>query len=86
VRRTYAVLLCFLVSLSVFSALNFSVEAQSPSGNITFQENVIPDVNVYYDDYSFVFEYKTFFIRVRPFVIYNGTFYGMKQIVQWIKL
>lgn len=84
-RRVYAVLLCFLVFFSVFSALPFQVEAQEPSGNISFQENSIPDVNVYYDDFSFVFEYKSYFIRIRPFVIYNETYYGMKQIVTWIK-
>lgn len=55
------------------------------NGNISFQPNSIPDVNVYYDNYDFVFEYKSFFIRIRPFVIYNETYYGMKQIVTWIK-
>lgn len=62
------------------------VQTQEVSdAKVSFQANTIPDVNVYYDDYSFVFKYKSFFIRVRPFAVYNGTYYGMKQIVAWIK-
>jgi len=71
--------------LSGLSILPIVKTQEVNNGNITFQPNTIPNVDVYYDDYSFVFEYKSFFIRVRPFVIYDGTFYGMKQIVQWIK-
>lgn len=65
----------------------FNAKAQKPSGDISFQPNVIPDVDVYYHekDYSFVFSYKRFFIRIRPFVIYNNKTYGMKAIIGFLK-
>lgn len=55
------------------------------NGNISFQPNSIPEVEVYYEDYTFVFEYKAFFIRVAPFVIYNNQTFELKQCVQWLK-
>lgn len=82
-RRVPLILLAILISLSFH--VSTSVEAQTSSGNISFEPNQIPFVNSYYEDYSFVFELKDYFIRVRPFVIYNETYYGMKQIVTWIK-
>lgn len=76
-----------LIILLLLAAILIIVPAtaQESSSNITFQPNSIPDVDVYYEDYSFVFEYKSYFIRIRPFVIYNDEYYGMKKIVTWIK-
>lgn len=71
---------------SFLSSVTVQVLAQEPSGgNITFQPNSIPELNVYYQNFSFVFEYKSYFIRVKPFVIYNGEYYGMKKIVSTLK-
>jgi len=75
--------------LSGLSILPIVKTQEVKTGNITFQPNSIPDVNVYYQNRSFVFEYetkvKTFFIRVKPFVIYNGKYYGMNKIIQFLK-
>lgn len=84
-RLKSCLLFLSVVFLLVFSFVPLVQNQEVKNANITFQPNSIPDVNVYYQDYSFVFEYKTFFIRIRPFAIYNGTYYDMKQIVTWIK-
>lgn len=60
-------------------------EDPQAAGEITYQPNVIPDVDIYYEDHNFVLEYKSFYIKIKPFVIYQGQYYGLKQIVQWIK-
>lgn len=75
-----------LVANAIVPILSLAVEKKIPaSSSISFQPNIIPDVNVYYRNYSFVFEYKSFFIRIRPFVIYDGSYYGMRKIVTFIK-
>lgn len=71
--------------LSLFIVSNIEIATSETSGDITLEPNVLPDLHVYYDDHTFVFEYKTFFIRIKPFVIYDGQYYGLKQIVSWIK-
>lgn len=84
------------IILFYFVSLVLAVLPQSPftipeakaigEGNIGFEQNVIPFVNVQYQDYSFVFSYKSFFIRIRPFVVLtNGSIVGMKVIVPWLK-
>lgn len=80
--------LVIVLLLSGFSVLPVvKTEEVKSNGNITFQPNSIPDVDVIYNEtnYSFDFWYKSFFIRVRPFVIYNETYYGMKKIINFIK-
>jgi hypothetical protein len=75
--------------LTLMLSVNVNSQVPGPeqpeSADLSFQPNNIPNVDVYYQDYSFVFEYKSFFIRVRPFIIYNETRYDMKQIVTWLK-
>lgn len=78
----------FLLSLLLILFPNpssITIVGASNNGNISFQPNSIPDVSCYYEDHTFVFDYKSFFIRVAPFVIHNGTYYNLTQIVTWIK-
>jgi len=67
------------------------------SGSMALRPNTVPMLEVYYEDFSFYFEYEIsrkqggrtyvtqYFIRIQPFIIHNGTFYNMKQIVTWLK-
>lgn len=85
-KNVCLILLVMALYLSMIPTIQTQKEL---SGNITFQPNSIPDVKVYYENHTFVFELekpqKTFFIRVEPFVIHDGKFYNMTQIIKFLK-
>lgn len=91
--RSVPIRILTLVSLWILSSavsplilsLAHAEEDPQATGEITYQPNTIPEVEFYYEDHNFVLEYKSFYMKIRPFVIYQGQYYGLKQIVEWIQ-
>jgi len=48
----------------VFAPVSFSQEAESPSGDITFQPNSIPSTTIAFDNSRFVFDYEEYHLEV----------------------
>lgn len=72
--------------LPLFSIPQVSEAQPLPvSGSVEYAQNNIKRLRLGYDDFSFVVSYKQYYMRIRPFVIWNGTYYGMKQIVTWLQ-
>lgn len=78
-------LITALIFVSVNSGFPPPVLAQENPGKISFQPSVIPEVHMSYENYTFRVQYREFFIRVVPFVIYGGEYYDLKQIVHWLQ-
>jgi hypothetical protein len=57
------------------------------TGSVSFEESQIPSLTIAYNasGYTFDFAFKSWFLRVKPFIIYNGTYYDLKTIIPFIK-
>lgn len=80
-----AIILLSLIFLFPLVIIPLPAKGQTVERDISFEPNILPKTDVYYQNYDFVFQYKTRYIKIRPFVIYEGKYYGAKKIVQWIK-
>ena len=76
--------LIFVLVNTVFPQIPLSWGLE-PLRNILFQPSSLPKIRFSYEHYTFKFQVKNFYIRVAPFVIYHGEYYGLKQIVQWLQ-
>lgn len=62
------------------------VEASAPSlRRISYWPDPIHDVSYSWENHSFVFRYRAHYMRVQPFVIYGGEYYGLQQILNYLK-
>jgi hypothetical protein len=82
--------LIFVLINSAFPYLIFPVAGGSPEpvgplGTISYRPSSLPDLEVQYINHSFQFSLGQFYLRVAPFVIYEGQYYGLKQILQWLQ-
>ncbi|MCK4387116.1 MAG: hypothetical protein KAV41_03505 [Candidatus Pacebacteria bacterium] len=58
---------------------------EAMAGFVELEADNFPYLECYYEDGNYVFELKQFYLKITPFVIYNGQYYGIKQIVTFIK-
>lgn len=84
-RKTHACMLFLLLFFLPYAFLPLTSSQPINNGEISFQPNSIPLLNVYYEDHTFVFSYKTFYIRVAPFVIYNDVYYNLRDIIRFLR-
>lgn len=74
--------LLFIIAFSIFSLIP-PVHLQVKE-LCSLQNNKIPFITLKYEDYSFLFEYGQFYLRVAPFVIYGGEYHSLAQIMNWL--
>jgi len=73
-----------LSSLSLSQAPPVEAPAPSPKA-ITYSPDPIHQVECSWENYSFVFSYKAHYLRLRPFVIYGGEYYGLQKILNYLR-
>ena len=63
------------------------VQAQESTGSISFQPSEMPNIGFTYNaqEYQFEFTWKNYYLNIKPFAIYNGQYYDMKQIIPFLK-
>ncbi len=77
-----------LVALLVaFFFWDFYADAQETTGDISFQPSEMPNIGFDYNpqEYQFELTWKQFYLNIKPFAIYNGRYYDMKQIIPFLK-
>lgn len=77
------ILLLGLVHISPLPTTN----AQAVTKDVSFQPSIMDEVMFTYDRVNHWFElaYQSYYMRFRPFAIYNGTVYTQRQIVQFLR-
>jgi len=87
-KRLHLFVLSLLVASLVLSL--FPVLVKNIKSSFQLQPNNIPRLRVSYEDHSFVFSltlrnHQTFYIRVRPFIVFGGEYYGMTKILNYLE-